>query len=236
MKVLILAGGLGTRISEETETRPKPMIDINGRPLLWHVMSIYAKQGFHDFLILSGYLGEIIEDWASKLNKHDWNIEVLDTGLTTLTAGRIKRGILHCENKQDFLVTYGDGVGNVNIKMLLDFHRKKNRIMTITASNPQSRFGFISSKDGIVTDFSEKVRHDDIWINAGFFVINRRVISAITDDRESFEFGTIPELVKKSEVAVYQHNGFWKPVDTLREKIELTELAEENPPPWLELN
>jgi len=233
MKVIILAGGLGTRISEETDDKPKPMVLINGKPILWHLMSIFAIQGITDFVIATGYKGEVIHDWVKTVN-NGWTIKALDTGLETQTGGRIKI----CMNSlpgERVLATYGDGLGNVNIKELLHFHFMRGLNCTVTAVRPPARFGVLESSNGLVTHFGEKNQTDAGWINGGFFVLEPNVKDYILGDFEPFETGAMPRLVKDSQLSAYHHDGFWQPMDTLREKQDLDKLAQLENPPWLTL-
>ena len=231
MKVIILAGGFGTRISEETENKPKPMVLLDSMPIIWHVMNIYAKQGFTDFVIATGYRGEIIRDWVKSLSM-PWGVEALDTGLETQTAGRIRQSFEYI--KQDTcLLTYGDGVGNVNIRELLEFHRHHGRLATVTAVRPPARFGVIQSTNGVVSEFGEKNQADAGWINGGFFVLEKEVLGKIESDSEPFESEVLPRLVHEKQLMAFHHNGFWQPMDTLREKNELAALARAGKPPWI---
>lgn len=231
MKVIILAGGFGTRISEETETKPKPMVLLDDKPILWHVMNIYASQGYSDFSIATGYLGEVIHDWVENLDS-PWNVSAFDTGRETQTAGRIRRTFDFLD-VDECMVTYGDGLGNVNVNELLEFHRHQGRLATVTAVRPPARFGVLHSSNGVVTDFGEKKQADAGWINGGFFVLARDVLNYIDLDSDPFESTTLPKLVKEKQLSAYHHNGFWQPMDTLREKRELAELAVAPKPPWL---
>jgi len=232
VKTIILAGGFGTRISEETESKPKPMVLIGDKPILWHVMNIYAQQGFDDFVVAAGYKAELIEDWVKDLQAN-WKVSVINTGLNTMTGGRIKRCMERFPEERYF-VTYGDGVGNVNLRLLLEFHMKKARLATVTAVRPPARFGVLDIEDGFVKHFGEKNQTDSGWINGGFFVIEHKVKDYIEDDSDLFETGPLPKLANKGELLAFQHNGFWKPMDTLREKRELQELAATKIPPWLQ--
>jgi glucose-1-phosphate cytidylyltransferase len=231
VKVLILAGGYGTRISEETDSKPKPMVLLDEQPILWHVMNIFARQGFHDFVIATGYKGEVIHSWVSDL-KTNWNIKPVDTGLDTQTGGRIRKASNYFES-DEFMVTYGDGVGNINVHELLDFHKSHGKLATVTAVRPPARFGVLHSSNGLVTDFGEKSQADAGWINGGFFVLNRQALSEIHEDLEPFESKALPRLVRQKQLMSYHHSGFWKPMDTLREKNELSEMATQTTPPWL---
>jgi glucose-1-phosphate cytidylyltransferase len=231
MKTIILAGGFGTRISEETEDKPKPMVLIDDKPILWHVMNIYASQGFNDFIIAAGYKADVIEKWVKTLDS-SWKIVSLDTGLGTMTGGRIKKCIQSFPADRYF-VTYGDGVGNVDLKALLKFHLQNARLATVTAVRPPARFGVLDIENGIVKRFGEKSQTDSGWINGGFFVIESQVHTHINGDDDLFETGALAKLTEEKNLSAYQHNGFWKPMDTLREKRELQELASLNTPPWL---
>jgi glucose-1-phosphate cytidylyltransferase len=234
MKVVILAGGLGTRISEETETKPKPMVLLDDRPIIWHLMNIYATQGYDDFIIATGYKGEVISNWVDSTLKEKWKVRAFDTGPDTMTAGRIKK-CMELVPGERVMVTYGDGLGNVNIKKLIEFHEAKARKATVTAVRPPARFGVLETDDGLVKHFGEKNQADAGWINGGFFVLEPEIANLITEDTIQFEGHTLPLLASRNELAAYSHHGFWKPMDTLREKNELTELASEITPVWLRL-
>lgn len=231
MKVIILAGGLGTRISEETSDKPKPMVLISGKPILWHLMSIFAKQGLTEFIVATGYKSEVIRDWVETL-REPWKIRTLDTGLDTQTGGRILECMKSAPGER-VLATYGDGLGNINLKLLLDFHSHQGKKATVTAVRPPARFGVLESQNGLVTRFGEKNQADSGWINGGFFILESSVTSYIHDLSEPFESGAIPRLVSEKELVAYHHTGFWQPMDTLREKQELEKLAVLNPPTWL---
>lgn len=231
MKVVILAGGLGTRISEETGDKPKPMVLLDDKPIIWHVMNIYARQGISEFVIATGYLGGIIHDWVKNLDTL-WKITALDTGEKTLTGGRIRQCLDLIGPERSF-ATYGDGLGNINLKQLLDFHDKQGRAATVTAVRPPARFGLLESSNGKVTSFTEKNQTHAGWINGGFFVFEPRVIQYIEDDMEPFESGALPRMVSDSNLSAYHHPYFWQPMDTLREKQELAKYALAGNPPWL---
>lgn len=231
MKAIILAGGLGTRISEESADKPKPMVEISGKPMLWHIMSIFAAQGITDFIVATGYKSEVIEKWVTTVNE-PWKIEALNTGVNTQTGGRI----LECMRSvpgERVLATYGDGLGNVNLKLLLDFHNHQGKKATVTAVRPPARFGVLESQNGLVTRFGEKNQADSGWINGGFFVLEPEVCGYIHGLSEPFEEGALPRLVADRELVSFHHNGFWQPMDTLREKLDLEKLAQLNPPSWL---
>jgi glucose-1-phosphate cytidylyltransferase len=231
MKVILLAGGLGTRISEETIDKPKPMVKLGSMPILWHVMSIFAQQGYDDFLIATGYKGEVIESWVNQLQTK-WRIETFDTGLHTQTGGRIAQCMRKVDGQQ-VIATYGDGLGNVNIGNLLDFHVHHGRLATVTAVRPPARFGVLRTQNGEVTQFGEKNQADAGWINGGFFVLNPGVEEMVLEDAEPFETGAIPRLVNQKSLMAYHHDGFWQPMDTLREKQELERMIQEGQSPWL---
>jgi len=231
MKVIILAGGLGTRISEETGDKPKPMVLLDDKPIIWHVMNIYAQQGISDFVIATGYLGGSIHDWVKDL-KTSWKITALDTGEKTLTGGRIRQCLELIGPERSF-ATYGDGLGNINLKQLLDFHVNQGRVATVTAVRPPARFGLLESSNGKVTSFTEKNQAHAGWINGGFFVLEPEVLQYIKDDMEPFESGALPRMVSDAALSAYHHPDFWQPMDTLREKQELAKYALAGNPPWL---
>ena len=231
MKAIILAGGLGTRISEETSDKPKPMVEIAGKPILWHIMNIFYMQGVSDFLIATGYKGYVIEEWLKTLTE-PWRATAVDTGLDTQTGGRISECMRTIPNEKVF-ATYGDGLANVNLKQLADFHEHQGKLATVTAVRPPARFGFLESQNGLVTNFGEKNQADSGWINGGFFYLEPEVSTYIHELSEPFETGALPRLVAEHQLMAYHHNEFWQPMDTLREKHDLENYALENPPPWL---
>jgi glucose-1-phosphate cytidylyltransferase len=232
VKVILLAGGLGTRISEETADKPKPMVLIDDKPIIWHLMNIFAQQGHKEFVIAAGYKSEVIQDWVGS-TKFDWDVEVLETGLNTQTGGRIKQCIEHYDD-HEFLASYGDGLGNVNLSKLLGFHKVHNKLATVTAVHPPARFGVLEIENGQVAHFGEKIQAGSGWINGGFFVLNRAVANYILDDSEPFEIGALPRLVSENQLMAFEHSDFWQPMDTLREKQELSILATKVLPPWLD--
>jgi glucose-1-phosphate cytidylyltransferase len=232
VKAIILAGGLGTRISEETSDKPKPMVDISGKTMLWHIMSIFARQGVTDFLIATGYKGDVIREWVKSV-KEPWKISAVDTGLDTQTGGRIAMCMQTIPGEKVF-ATYGDGLGNVNLTSLKDFHEHHGKLATITAVRPPARFGVLESENGLVTKFGEKNQADSGWINGGFFILEPAIVNYINALSEPFESGALPRLVDTKQLMSFHHNGFWKPMDTLRERNELIEMANEPTPPWLE--
>lgn len=240
MKVIIIAGGLGTRIAEETEDKPKPMVLINGKPILWHLMNIFSIQGMNDFIISTGYKSEIIEDWVVNnriinTNNDEINIQTLNTGLSTHTGGRISEVMKTIPNEK-VIATYGDGLANVSIKNLLDFHKSHGKLATVTAVRPPARFGYLKIENHKVTHFGEKNQSDEGWINGGFFVLDPKVSNYVESIDEPFETGALVRLTNESQLMSYQHSGFWQPMDTLREKRELEKMAMQKKPPWLDFS
>lgn len=234
MRVVILAGGLGTRISEETEDKPKPMVLIAGRPILWHLMNFFSKQNLNDFVLALGYKQEFARDWVNTFdNKDNWNIDPLDTGLESQTGGRIKKCMTKYPGER-LLVTYGDGLSNVSIDKLISFHKSHGKLATVTAVRPPARFGYMHIESAVVKNFGEKNQADEGWINGGFFILEPEVKDFINDDFDLFETGALPKLANLNQLMAYQHTGFWQPMDTLREKNELEKLALLEIPPWLE--
>jgi len=253
MKAVILAGGLGTRLSEETVTRPKPMIEIGGYPILWHILKTYSHHGINEFIICCGYKGYVIKEYFANYFLHmsditidmadnrmvvhhkkaeSWKVTLIDTGDETLTGGRLKRVADYVKNEQLFCLTYGDGVGNVNITQLIAFHKTQNVKATLTAVLPPGRFGALDIKANKVVSFSEKPDGDGAVINGGFFVLSPKVIDYITGDKTIWEREPLERLAEEGELAVFQHNGFWQPMDTLRDKIYLEELWQTKKAPW----
>jgi glucose-1-phosphate cytidylyltransferase len=238
--VIILAGGLGTRISEESTTKPKPMVLVGDQPILWHIIKIYAVQGFTNFIIATGYKHEIIDNWVEETSKKKlWGFEcsvrTVFTGEDTQTGGRIER-ILKNESKELFMFTYGDGLANINLRKLLEFHLFHGKIATVTSVRPPARFGYLESRNGNVIHFGEKNLSDTGWINGGFFVINQKVVEYISGDSDSFEISTMKKLVKNNQLMTHQHYGFWQPMDTLREREILDKASHSFPIPWLEIS
>lgn len=252
MKVVILAGGLGTRLSEVTNMLPKPMVEIGTKPILWHIMKIYSQYGLNDFVICLGYKGYIIKEYFANYFLHSsditfdmsnnqmhvheknvepWRVTLVDTGEKTMTGGRIKR-VRDYVGNEDFCLTYGDGVGNINIPALLDLHKKENKFATVTAVMPEGRFGAIEHENNIVKKFKEKPKGDGAWINGGFFVCKPNVFDYIPDDATLWEQGPMQKLAEDNQMAVHFHEGFWQPMDTLREKNLLESLWNEEKAPW----
>ncbi|MEY4030113.1 MAG: glucose-phosphate cytidylyltransferase [Bacteroidota bacterium] len=255
MKVVILAGGLGTRLMEETEARPKPMVEIGGKPILWHIMKIYEQYGFNDFIICLGYKASFIKEYFynyylhnsditielanNKIDVHYSNTEsfkvtLIDTGLNTNTAGRIKRIKEHLNN-ETFMLTYGDGVANININELLDFHKMHGKLATLTSIQVPGRFGNIQiAKNGQVDHFQEKPEGDGMWINGGFFVLEPQIFDYLEGDMDNVQWEKLPllEIANDSQLAAYKHNGFWKCMDALRDRIELEEMWSSGKAEW----
>lgn len=253
MKVLILAGGYGTRISEESDVKPKPMIEIGGKPILWHIMKHYSTYGFNEFVILLGYKSYVIKEYFANYYLHNsdvtidtknksmevhnnfsepWKITLIDTGLDTMTGGRIKRAKDFIGN-EDFLLTYGDGVSDVNINELLEFHKKHGKKITMTSIQPEGRFGALKiEENNKISSFLEKPKGDGAWINGGFFVCDPSVLDYIQDDQTIFERTPLEDLAKEGELYSFKHVGFWKCMDTLRDKNQLNEMWSTNNAPW----
>ena len=254
MKVFILAGGLGTRLSEETTTKPKPMVEIGGKPILWHIMKSYSAHGINDFVICLGYKGYIIKEYFANYFLHmsdvtfniqdnsmdihqnksePWTVSLVDTGDETMTGGRLKRVKEYVQDESEFCFTYGDGVSNVNIRELIKHHKKNGKKATLTATRPQGRFGALKIGPGnLVNKFEEKPEGDQSWINGGFFVLDPSVIDLIDGDSTSWESEPLSALAKNNELSAFLHDGFWQPMDTLREKNELNELWSSGKAPW----
>tara|TARA_Y100000310_G_scaffold94901_2_gene92705 strand:+ start:7195 stop:7899 length:705 start_codon:yes stop_codon:yes gene_type:complete len=231
MKAVILAGGYGTRISEESHLKPKPMIEIGGKPIIWHIMKIYATYGINDFIICCGYKGEIIKKYFESFDSEPWNVELIDTGLDTMTGGRIKRIQNHID--ETFCLTYGDGVSDVNIRDLIAFHNSKKSLATLTAIHPPERFGVLSISDEYVTEFHEKHRGESSWINGGFFVFEPKIFDYLLDgDSTILEKNPLETLVQERNLTAFKHNGFWYPMDTLRDKNYLENLWLHNKAKW----
>ena len=222
MKVVLLAGGFGTRLSEYTKTIPKPMIDIDGKPLLLHIMKFYAKHGFKNFYIAIGYKGEIIKKFFNK-KFFDWNINLIDTGKNTMTGGRLKR-LKKYIGKETFMMTYGDGLSNINLKKLLKFHKKNKKLVTLTAVRPPARFGALKLKGHHVSYFKEKSRLDEGWINGGFFVMEPEFLKFIKNDNTYLEREPLEQVTKKKQLAAFKYEGFWQCMDTKRDKDKLDEI------------
>ena len=233
MQVVILAGGLGTRLSEETDVIPKPMVRIGNLPILHHLMNYYARFGHKDFVIALGYKAEIIKDYFADLNEIKWNISLVDTGLETATGGRIKR--LESLLDEEFMLTYGDGLSNIDLDNLLEHHKKFNKISTVTDVRPPPRFGTIHINAGIVTKFAEKDSQDQGWINGGFFCLNKKICSFIQDSQISLEREPMNSLVAMQELTAFEHCGWWQPMDTLRDKRALESVWQSGEAPWLKV-
>lgn len=255
MKVVILAGGLGTRLGEETSLRPKPMVEIGAKPILWHIMKIYSHYGYNDFVVLCGYKSEYIKNYfinyysnlsdvtvdlsnggltVHKSECEPWRVTLLETGANTLTGGRIKRAQEYLQD-EPFMLTYGDGVSDININRLVEFHKKSGKLATLTAVQPQGRFGVldIDTEDNILS-FQEKPKSsNNAWINAGFFVLEPGIFDYITDgDKTIWEQAPLKNLAKDGQLNAFKHDGFWHPMDMLKDKIDLNNLWNENAAPW----
>lgn len=252
MKAVILAGGLGTRLSEETAVRPKPMVEIGGMPILWHIMNIYAASGFKEFVVACGYKGEIIKEYFANFHLHnsdisldlvqgninfhnrrvpDWKLDLVDTGMNTQTGGRIKR-VSDWIGGQTFMATYGDGVGNVDVSKLLAFHKSHGKLATITAVRPPARFGGLEFNGDQVMRFHEKPQIGEGWINGGYMVFEPEVLDYLKDDTTVLEHTPLEQLADVGQLMAYRHNGYWQPMDTLREKHLLEELWGSGKAPW----
>jgi glucose-1-phosphate cytidylyltransferase len=252
MKVVLLAGGLGTRISEETQVKPKPMVEIGGRPVLWHIMKIYSAYGVNDFIVCLGYKGYVIKEYfanyflhmsdvtfdmaANSMTVHEakaepWRVTLVNTGEDTMTGGRLKR-VRDFIGEDDFCFTYGDGVASIDVNKLLDFHRSEGRLATMTATQPPGRFGAVDLEGTRVNRFIEKPQGDGNWINGGFFVLSPKVIDYVKDDATIWEHQPLERLAAENQLSAYLHAGFWQPMDTLRDKLHLEDLWSRGKAPW----
>jgi len=253
MKAVILAGGLGTRLSEETVSKPKPMVEVGGKPILWHILKMYSHYGINDFIICCGYKGYLIKEYfanyflhqsdvtfvlkENKMNVHEntsepWTVTLVDTGERSMTGGRLKRVLPYLKNEEAFCFTYGDGVSDVNLKELINFHKSHGKLATLTAAYPPGRFGALNIVDNQVITFEEKPKGDGSLINGGFFVLSPKVIGKINDDDCVWEQEPLKELAKEGELMAFKHEGFWQPMDTLRDKNNLESLWLGNKAPW----
>jgi glucose-1-phosphate cytidylyltransferase len=253
MKAVLLAGGLGTRIAEETDVKPKPMIEIGGMPIIWHIMKIYSHYGIDEFVICLGYKGYVIKEYfqnyflhmsnvtfdmkTNKMEVHNasaepWRVTLTDTGLSTQTGGRIKRILPYLGDDREFCFTYGDGVGNVDIKAVIELHRREGRLATVTATQPPGRFGAVNFDGHRVTEFQEKPVGDGGWINGGFFVLSPEIGKYIEGDSTLWEHEPLKNLAADGQLSVYRHDGFWQPMDTLRDKQHLEALWSSGKAPW----
>ena len=253
MKAVILAGGLGTRISEETHLKPKPMIEIGGMPILWHILKLYSSHGINDFIICCGYKGYLIKEYFANYFLHmsdvtfdmtrnsmeihekkaePWKVTLIDTGEITQTGGRLKRIESYLSDEETFCFTYGDGLADVDIDSLINLHRETGKLATVTAVRPPGRFGSLQFEGDKVTAFVEKPQGDGGFINGGFFVLSSKVLSLISGDQVNFERDILKDLADENELAAYEHNGFWRPMDTLRDKTQLEDLWNAGNAPW----
>jgi glucose-1-phosphate cytidylyltransferase len=253
MKAVILAGGLGTRLSEETVSKPKPMVEIGSKPILWHIMKTYSYYGIKDFIICCGYKGYVIKEYFAnyflhqsdvtfniknnKMTVHEdraepWTVTLVDTGDNSMTGGRLKRVLPYIKDEEAFCFTYGDGVADINISSLIEFHKSHGKQATLTATFPPGRFGALSIQDNQVQKFEEKPKGDGALINGGYFVLSPKVIERIEGDSTIWEQEPLKGLASDGELMSFKHDGFWQPMDTLRDKIKLNELLEQNKAPW----
>lgn len=253
MKAVILAGGLGTRISEETSTKPKPMVEVGGKPILWHIMKSYSAHGVNDFVICCGYKGYVIKEYFANYflhmsdvtfdmqnnqmevhtrNTEPWKVTLVDTGDETMTGGRLKRVQPYIKDEELFCFTYGDGVSDVNITELIAFHKDHKKLATLTATQPPGRFGALNLDGQKINSFQEKPQGDGAWINGGYFVLSPKVIDYIDDDSTTWEKGPMENLAKDGQLDAFFHHGFWQPMDTLRDKIHLEEMWQKGNAPW----
>jgi len=253
MKAVILAGGLGTRLSEETESRPKPMVEIGGKPILWHIMKIYSAHGINDFVICCGYKGYVIKEYFANYFLHmsdvtfnmcdnnmevhnkraePWNVTLVDTGENSMTGGRLRRVADYVKDEESFCFTYGDGVGDINISETIKFHKEHGKAATLTATYPPGRFGALDIQKQQVMSFKEKPKGDGAMINGGFFVLTPKVLDYLADDGTVWEQSPLMNLADDGELMAYEHHGFWQPMDTLRDKHKLEELWESGNAPW----
>jgi glucose-1-phosphate cytidylyltransferase len=254
MKAVILAGGMGSRLSEETSVRPKPMVEIGGRPILWHIMKIYSAYGIHDFIICLGYKGNMIKEYfanyflysadvtidlaANKIENHrnncePWRVTLVDTGANTMTGGRLQRVMPYVEKEEMFCLTYGDGVSDVNIGEEIAFHKQQNKLVTTTAVQPTGRFGALQmEEDGSVSSFTEKPKGDARWVNGGFFILSPKIGKYLKDDTTIWEREPLETLAREGQVAAYKHAGFWQPMDTMHDRNLLEEMWASGSAPW----
>ncbi|WP_313316316.1 glucose-1-phosphate cytidylyltransferase [Stutzerimonas nitrititolerans] len=253
MKAVILAGGLGTRLSEETSTRPKPMVEIGGKPILWHIMKMYAAHGINDFVICCGYKGYVIKEYFANYFLHmsdvtfnirdnsmevhnkraePWSVTLVDTGDNSMTGGRLRRVSEYVKHEEAFCFTYGDGVGDINIAETVRFHKAHGKAATLTATYPPGRFGALDIQNSQVMSFKEKPKGDGAMINGGFFVLTPQVLDYLTDDSTVWEQEPLMRLASDNQLMAYEHQGFWQPMDTLRDKNHLEELWESGKAPW----
>jgi glucose-1-phosphate cytidylyltransferase len=253
MKAVILAGGRGTRLSEETQLKPKPMIDIGGKPILWHIMKLYSAHGINDFVVCCGYRGYLIKEYFANYSLHmsdvtfdmaanrvevhqrnvePWRVTLVDTGEDTMTGGRLKRVAHHLRDERAFCFTYGDGVGDVDISALIQFHHSHGKLATLTATLPPGRFGALRLSGDEIRGFKEKPQGDGDWINGGFFVLSPEAIDRVEGDATYWERGPMESLARDGQFAAFRHRGFWQPMDTLRDKTLLEELWASGKAPW----
>lgn len=253
MKAVILAGGLGTRLAEETSVRPKPMVEVGGKPVLWHILKLYSHHGINDFIVCLGYKGYVIKEYFANYFLHmsdvtfdlaenrmevchrhcePWRVTLVDTGEQTQTGGRLRRVGDYLDDQEPFCFTYGDGLSNVDVGALVGFHRRQKRLATVTAVQPPGRFGALDIQDKRITRFEEKPQGDGSWINGGFFVLEREALKYIEDDSTVWERAPLEGLARDGQLSAFTHDGFWQPMDTLRDKMKLDELWQNQQAPW----
>ena len=236
MKAVILAGGRGTRLNEETKNIPKPMVKIGGKPILWHIMKIYSSYGINEFIICCGYKKEIIENYFKRYNspknKENWKVTLIDSGKESMTGGRLKRVKRLISNEKFFFFTYGDGISDINIKQLINFHLNNKKLATVTAVRPPGRYGVLNIKNSMVKKFSEKAKGGDGYINGGFFILSPKVLNLINSDKTTWEQEPMLKLAKKKQLMAYKHDGFWQSMDTYRDKLQLEELWKNKNAKW----
>ena len=230
LKAVILAGGYGTRISEESYLKPKPMIEIGGKPILWHILKIYSNYDINEFIICCGYKANKIKEYFDRSDSESWNVQLVDTGLDTMTGGRLKRIQDYVDDT--FCVTYGDGLSNIDINNLISFHREKKSLATLTAIHPPERFGVLNLSGDYVTEFHEKHSGESSWINGGFFVFEPEIFDYLRDDSTILEKTPLETLAKEKKLSAFKHNGFWHPMDTIRDKKHLENLWSSKKAPW----
>jgi glucose-1-phosphate cytidylyltransferase len=254
MKTVILAGGLGSRLSEETALKPKPMVEIGGKPILWHIMKIYSFYGIREFIVCLGYKGHVIKDYFANYllrasdvtfdlcnnstefhrnTSEPWRVTLVDTGDTTMTGGRLRRVLPYVRNEKMFCMTYGDGVADIDLHALIDFHKRSGKLATLTAMQPEGRFGAVRiSGDGSVSSFAEKPKGDTGWINGGFFVLSPKVGEYLSDDSTIWERDPLENISEDGQLGAYKHAGYWQPMDTLNDKVTLERLWDSGQAPW----
>jgi glucose-1-phosphate cytidylyltransferase len=232
VKAVILAGGLGTRMGDETASRPKPLVEVGGRPIIWHILKIYEAYGISDFVVCAGFAGSLLADYFARERGERWRVQVVDTGVNTATGGRLKR-VRHLLGNDTFCMTYGDGVADVSIQTLIDFHRRHGKLVTVTAVRPWLPFGVITfPSEGVTVGFEEKPRTSDLWVNSGFFVIEPRALDLISGDDQAWESGPLSQLASDGQLAAYRHEGYWQCMDTPKDRQALEQAWASGRAPW----